>query len=94
MGLVEGEGANDDGEGMERFGRVGGAAFARDDALDVALKREGGGEDELSVAGGDGEGMAEGNGLVVCGERDGAGDGDRGNWGVVGKEEFGVQCAD
>jgi hypothetical protein len=53
VGLVEGEGADDDGEGLEGLRRVGGAAFAGDDTFDVALDGEGGGEDELSVAGGD-----------------------------------------
>jgi hypothetical protein len=93
VGLVEGEGADNDGEGAEGFGRVGGAAFAGDDALDIGFEREGDGKDKLAVASGDGEGMAEGEGLVVRGERDGAGDGERRDRGAVGEYEFGVRGA-
>jgi hypothetical protein len=90
VGLVEGEGTDDDGQGFEGFQAVTGAAFAGDDAFDVALEREGDGEDELAVTGGDGEGMVEGEVLAVGGEGDGAGDGDGGNGCVIGEDELGV----
>jgi hypothetical protein len=67
VGLVEGEGADDDGEGFERFEAVAGAAFAGNYALDVGFERERDGEDELAVAGRDRERMAECEGFVVGG---------------------------
>jgi hypothetical protein len=90
VGLVEGEGSDDDGEGFQGFRSVAEAAFAGDDALDVGFERERDGEDELAVARGNREGMAEGDGFVVGRESDGTGDGDGGNLGVVGDEELGV----
>jgi hypothetical protein len=76
VGLVECKRTDNNGEGFERFRSIAGAAFAGYDALDIALERERDGEYELAVARGDREGMTEGEGLAVCGEGDGAGDGD------------------
>jgi len=92
--LVEGEGADDDGEGLQRFGSVSRAAFAGDDAFDVGLDGEGDGEDELTASGGDGEGVAKGECFLMGGEGDGAGDGYGGDGGAVGEDEQGVGGAD
>jgi len=94
VGLMKSERTDDDCESSQGFRRVAGAAFAGDDALNVALEREGDGENELAVAGGDGERMAEGDGFVVGGERYGAGDGDRRNRSVVGRKDGGARGLD
>ena len=53
VGMVEREGADDNGQGSQGLKTVAGAAFAGDNTLDVALKREGDSKDELTIAGGD-----------------------------------------
>ena len=75
--LVEGEGADDDGESFEGFERVGGAAFAGNDALDVGFDGEGDREDEFAIAGGDVHGIVQGKRFAVGREGEGAGKFDR-----------------
>lgn len=87
MAQVEGVGADGDGEGFEGFGGVGGAGFAGRHLLDVGFDGKGRCEDELTVAGGDGERVMESQGFAVSGEDDSAEDEESGLWGRCGAGE-------
>jgi len=71
--LVQGEGADHDGERLEGLGGVRAAALAGHHAFNVGLDGQGGGHDQCAVAGGDAEGMTEGEPLAVGSEGDRAG---------------------
>jgi hypothetical protein len=60
VGLVEGEGANHDGQRLEGLRRVGWATLAGNHALDVGFHGENDNEDKFAIAGCDANGIAEG----------------------------------
>jgi hypothetical protein len=71
---MERKGANDNGESLQRFPAVGGAAFAGDHALDIAFDRQCDRNDQHAGAGGDGHGIVQRDGFSVSRERDWAGE--------------------